>query len=251
MPRRNLDAAVVNVEALGTGDPDPGMDGRASRPRLEQRWRVIAALPSKPSVDIVIPVHDDERDLALSARRLHAYLRHEFPFSARITIADGASTDGTLKIASQLASDFSNVRLLRINEIGRGRALAAAWLTSDASVVAQIEVGLASGLSGLLPLVAPILSGYSDVSIAGRTPSPERDRKRRAIDRIFGLLLSRLLRLTLGIPVRGQQRRIRALRSDVARRILPTVGNRDWFFDTELLVRAEQAGLRIHELRAT
>jgi glycosyltransferase involved in cell wall biosynthesis len=175
---------------------------------------------------------------------LHAYLKHEFPFSARITIADGASTDGTLKIASQLAADFPDLRILRINENGRGRALAAAWLTSDAGVLAQMEVGLTSGLSGLLPLVAPIVSGYSDVSIGG--PSAPRDRKgREAIGRFYG----RLLRLTLGVHFQGAQYRIRALSADVARRILPTVGNRDWLFDTELLVRAERAGLRIHELR--
>jgi hypothetical protein len=116
-----------------------------------------------------------------------------------------------------------------------------------------MEVGLRSGLSGLLPLVAPIVSGYSDVSIGGRLAPREgkgragaRNRwKREAIDRLYSLLL----RLTLGVRSQGAQWRIRALRADVARRILPTVGNRDWFFDAELLVRAERAGLRIHELR--
>jgi glycosyltransferase involved in cell wall biosynthesis len=197
--------------ALDMTDPDRR---RARMAGLEQRWRVVAMLPRRPAVDIVIPVHNDETDLESSVGRLHEYLKRDFPFSWRITIADGASTDGTLKIAWRLSGDYPDVRLLRLNESGRGRALAAAWLTSDARVVAQLDCR-APELSGLLPVVAPIISGRTDVSIARR----------------------------LGGLIKG-------LRSDVARRLLPTVGNRDWFFDLELLLRAERAGFRIHVLPA-
>ncbi len=177
---------------------------------LEQRWRVVAILPQQPAVDVVIPVHNDEQDLERSVGRLHAFLEHDFPFSSRITIADCASTDGTLKIAWQLADCLPDVRLLGLNENGRGRALAAAWLTSDARVVAQMDCR-APELSGLVRLVAPIISGHTDVSIGHHWWAA-----------------------------------IKALRADVARRLLPTVGNRDWFFDLELLLRAERAGFRIH-----
>jgi glycosyltransferase involved in cell wall biosynthesis len=177
---------------------------------LEQRWRVVALLPRQPAVDVVIPVHNDEMDLERSVGRLHAYLKHDFPFSSRITIADSASTDGTLKVAWRLADNLPDVRLLRLNENGRGRALAAAWLTSESTVVAQVD-RRAPELSGLLPLVTPIISGHTDMSIGS-----------------------------------GWWAAIKALRTDVARSLLPTVGNRDWFFDLELLVRAERAGFRIH-----
>jgi glycosyltransferase involved in cell wall biosynthesis len=197
--------------ALDTTEPDRR---RARMAGLEQRWRVVALLPRQPAVDVVMPVHNDETELDGSVGRLRAYLKSDFPFSTRITIADCASTDGTLKIAWRLADAHPDVRLLRLNEGGRGRALAAAWLTSDARVVAQLDCRTAD-LSGLLPTVAPIMSGRSDVSIARR---------------LGGL--------------------IKALRADVARRLLPTVGNRDWFFDLELLLRAERAGFRIHVLPA-
>ena len=55
-----------------------------------------------PQVDIVVPVKDEERDLAPSVRRLCAFLRDEFPFSARITIADNGSTDRTWAVATAL-----------------------------------------------------------------------------------------------------------------------------------------------------
>jgi glycosyltransferase involved in cell wall biosynthesis len=193
--------------ALDTTDPDRR---RARMVGLEQRWRVVAVLPQQPAVDIVIPVHNDQADLERSVGRLHAYLERDFPFSSRITIADAASTDRTLKIAWRLSGDYPDVRLLRLNESGRGRALAAAWLTSDARVVAQVDCH-APELSGLLPIVAPIISGRIDISIARR---------------LGGL--------------------IKALRADVARHLLPTVGNRDWLFDLELALRAERAGFRIH-----
>ena len=56
-----------------------------------------------PHVDIVVPVRNEERDLAPSVRRLVAYLRDSFPFRARITIADNGSTDATWTIADRLA----------------------------------------------------------------------------------------------------------------------------------------------------
>jgi hypothetical protein len=73
--------------------------------------------------------------------------------------------------------------------------------------------------------------GQSEVSIGGPSAAHGRNRKREAIGGLYSLVL----RLMLGVRVQGTHRRISALRADVARRILPTVGNRDWLFDTELL----------------
>jgi glycosyltransferase involved in cell wall biosynthesis len=210
------------------------------RPALE-------VVTDAPAVDVVIPVYNEERDLAQNVRRLHAYLRDEFPFAARITIADNASTDGTWSVAMRLAAELPNVRPLHLNEKGRGRALAAAWLTSDARVVAYMDADLSTNLSALLPLVAPVLSGHSDVSIGSRlAPGARiaRGIKRELISRAYNMLL----RLSLGVRFRDAQCGFKALRADVARRLLPEVQNRNWFFDTELLVVAERAGLRIHEL---
>ena len=198
-------------------------------------------------IDIVVPVHNEERDVARSVHRLHAYLAEEFPFSARITIADNASTDDTLAIASRLAAELPCVRVLHLNEKGRGRALAAAWLTSEAQVVAYMDVDLSTDLSALLPLVAPIVSGHSEVSIGSRlaaTARVSRGPKRELISRAYNLLL----KLALRVRFKDAQCGFKALRADVAQTLLPEVVNRNWFFDTELLVRAQRAGLRIHEL---
>src|SRR5580700_2452431 len=71
-------------------------------------------------VDIVVPVRNEERDLAPSVRRLVSYLREGFPFTARVTIADNGSTDGTWAVADRLARDFDEVRAVRMEQPGRG-----------------------------------------------------------------------------------------------------------------------------------
>jgi glycosyltransferase involved in cell wall biosynthesis len=205
-------------------------------------------LPIETSqIEIVIPVFNEEQGLEAGVRRLHSYLRDRFPFSATITIADNASTDGTWRIASRLAGELGGVQAIHLEQKGRGRALARAWLASDSPVVAYMDVDLSTDLDALLPLVAPLLSGHSDLSIGSRLARGAhvvRGPKRELISRAYNLLL----KVALGVGFRDAQCGFKAMRSDVARALLPSVENQAWFFDTELLVLAERAGLRIHEV---
>jgi putative flippase GtrA len=205
------------------------------------------AQASAPAIDVVIPVYNEEAALAPSVRRLHAYLCQRFPFSTRITIADNASTDGTWAVAQALSWELPGVRAVHVPGKGRGGALASTWLRSDARVLAYMDVDLSTGLDALLPLVAPLLSGHSDVSIGSRlAPGARvsRGARRELISRAYNLLLHAVL----GVRFRDAQCGFKAVRADVARRLVPMVENRRWFFDTELLVLAERAGLRIHEV---
>ena len=130
---------------------------------------------------------------------------------------------------------------------GRGRALQAIWSASDAEVLAYMDVDLSTDLNALLPLVAPLLSGHSDVAIGTRLARGSRvvrGAKREVISRGYNLLL----RATLGAGFSDAQCGFKAIRADAARELLPLVADTAWFFDTELLVLAERAGLRIHEV---
>ena len=124
---------------------------------------------------------------------------------------------------------------------------ATAWSASDAQVLAYCDVDLSTDLAALLPLVAPLISGHSDLAIGTRlSPSSRvvRGAKREFISRAYNLLL----RGTLAARFSDAQCGFKAIRADVARRLLPLVEDTGWFFDTELLVLAERAGLRIHEV---
>ncbi|MBY8861796.1 glycosyltransferase family 2 protein [Nocardia sp. CA2R105] len=204
------------------------------------------SIPHVPTLDVVIPVYNEEHSLGTCVWRLLAHLEG-FPFSARITIADNASTDGTLAVANALAADFDNVRVIHLDRKGRGRALRAAWLASDAAVVAYMDVDLSTDLNGLLPLVAPLVSGHSDIAIGTRLDPASRvvrGPKREFISRSYNLILKAALRAHFSDAQCG----FKAMRSDIAQVLLPVVQDGEWFFDTELLVLAQRCGLRIHEV---
>lgn len=200
-----------------------------------------------PVLEVVVPVHDEERSLAASVRRLHAHLTATFPHPFRITVADNASTDATWLVAQELVAELDGVHAVHLAQKGRGRALKRVWLASDAEVVAYMDVDLSTDLAALAPLVAPLLSGHSDVAIGSRLARGARvvrGPKREVISRGYNLVL----RGTLGARFSDAQCGFKAMRADVARDLLPLVEDPTWFFDTELLVLAQRAGLRIHEV---
>lgn len=239
--RDSADAAIVEIASLRS---DPLTD--ASLP---------PAPPAVPAIDIVIPVYNEAAGLEHSIRRLHRYLSTSFPLTWTITIADNASSDATLDIARQLAAELGGsepvdqgaIRVLHLDRKGRGRALRTAWSTSLSPVVCYMDVDLSTGLDALLPLVAPLLSGHSDLAIGSRLARGAqvvRGPRREVISRIY----NRIVRATLRTSFSDAQCGFKAVRADVASDLLPLVQDDAWFFDTELLAIAEHNGLRIHEV---
>jgi glycosyltransferase involved in cell wall biosynthesis len=205
------------------------------------------SLSDRPALEVVVPVYNEQAGLAASIRVLHAYLTTAFDVPWLVTIADNASTDRTLDIATDLTYDLDYVRVLHLDEKGRGRALKNAWLHSEATVVAYVDVDLSTDLRGLPPLVAPLLSGHSDIAIGTRLATSSRvsrGGRREFISRCYNFLLRR----TMGVGFTDAQCGFKAIRSDVAAQLLPLVEDTGWFFDTELLIIAERSGMRIHEV---
>ena len=197
------------------------MSAVAYAPRLSMRERAerlsahdeVASAPATtvtaPTIEITIPVLNEERALEASVRWLHTYLLARFPFSFHVTIADNGSTDGTSEIAARLEHELDEVSWLRLEQKGRGGALRTAWSSSEADVLCYLAVDLSTDLNTLLPLITPLVSGQSDVS---RAPA------------------------------------FTAIRRDAAEALLPAVEDNGWFFDIELLLLAEDLGLRIHHV---
>jgi glycosyltransferase involved in cell wall biosynthesis len=198
-------------------------------------------------VEIVVPVYNEAAHLAERVTALRAFLNASFPFPALVTIVDNASTDDTYAVATELAATTPGVAVMHLPRKGRGYALRAAWSTSEAPVVAYMDVDLSTSLPALLPLVAPLLSGHRDVAIGSRLARGAhviRGPKRELISRAYNLLL----KLTLRGRFSDAQCGFKALTRDAAQRLLPLVEDNEWFFDTELLVTAERLGLRIGEV---
>ncbi|GLW68613.1 glycosyl transferase [Kitasatospora phosalacinea] len=198
-------------------------------------------------VEVVVPVYNEQHSLERCVRELHAYLAETFPYDYLITVADNASVDGTWEVATALAAELAPVGAVHLDLKGRGRALREVWGASGADVVAYMDVDLSTGLDAFLPLVAPLLSGHSDLAIGSRLhrgSAVVRGPKREFISRTYNLLL----RATMAAGFSDAQCGFKAGRTEVVKRLLAEVEDNAWFFDTELLLLAEASGLRIHEV---
>jgi putative flippase GtrA len=210
---------------------------------------VLPELPLRPSrvLDVVVPVHNEEVALERSLRRLHAYLAASFPYSFRITVAENASSDATVAVARRVAAELPGIEVVVSPGAGRGRALRTAWLASDAQVLAYMDVDLSTDLAALLPLVASLIAGHSDMAIGSRLSRSARvvrGAKREIISRCYNIVL----RGTGTTSASDAQCGFKAIRADVAASLLPLVEDDGWFFDTELLWLARRVGLRVHEV---
>jgi glycosyltransferase involved in cell wall biosynthesis/putative flippase GtrA len=200
-----------------------------------------------PLLDVTVPVYNEEADLEPCVRRLDAYLSNQFSHSYRITIADNASTDSTLRVAERLARELEHVGVVHLEEKGRGNALRRVWLASDSPVLAYMDVDLSTDLNALAPLVAPLISGHSDLAIGtrlSRSSRVVRGPKREFVSRSYNFLLHSFM----GARFSDAQCGFKAIRADVAQQLLPHTLDKAWFFDTELLVLAERCGLRCAEV---
>lgn len=203
-------------------------------------------MTTPPLLDLVVPVYNEMDALDAAIRRLSQHL-DGLPWTWRISIVDNASTDGTAEVARALAAEVNGVQVVHLSQKGRGRALRAAWSASDAEVLAYTDVDLSTDLSALEPLVTAILSGAGDVAIGSRlargarvTRGPQRE----LVSRSYNHIIKAVTRAEFTDAQCG----FKALRADVARRLLPEIENENWFFDTELLLLAEHHGFRIAEV---
>ncbi len=195
------------------------------------------------TIEVVLPVLNEEKVLADSVRTLHAFLKDQISHDWHITIADNGSTDGTLAIARDLES-LPNVSVLHISEAGRGRALTQAWLASDADVLAYMDIDLSTDLADFPKLVASILEGGNDVvagSRLGHGAETTRSLKREVLSRGFVFLINGLF----GTHLRDTQCGFKAIRRECARKLLPLVEDTGWFWDTELLLLAAKGGWNV------
>jgi putative flippase GtrA len=199
------------------------------------------------TVDVVVPVHNEERALPGCLRVLRSYLARHCPFEWTITVVDNASTDGVLRVATQMAAGDDRIRVLHLDRKGRGYALRTAWTYSDADVVVYLDVDLSTNLDALLPLVVPLVNGHSDIAIGSRL-APGARTVRSARRELISRCYNTLIRLSHRARFSDAQCGFKAARTDVIRPLLARVRDDGWFFDTELLLLAEHNGLRVHEV---
>lgn len=205
---------------------------------------------SQTTVDLVIPVYNEERILAQSVTALRGFLRAHCPYDWRIVIADNASQDRTLEVARELCSLYPQVDYVHLDQKGRGRALRRAWMGSQAQVVSYMDVDLSTGLEAFPLLIDGIVKEGFHIAIGSRLKKGakvQRQLKREVISRCYNLLM----RLMFWNGFSDAQCGFKALSREAVEQLVPLVKDQGWFFDSELLLRAEQKGYRIFEVPVT
>lgn len=204
-------------------------------------------MAKKPSLNIVIPVYNEEIELEGSITTLSTFLQeHLIDFDWTITIADNASTDGTLQIAKKIATKNKHVTFSHLTQKGRGRAVKKLWTESKADVCAYMDVDLSTDLKHFPPLVRSLLRGY-DVAIGTRNASASRVFKRELIRSITSKGYILLIKSIFWVHFSDAQCGFKAVSRKIVTEVLPKIQDNEWFFDTELLLLAEKMGYRIYE----
>lgn len=204
-------------------------------------------MAKKPSLDIVIPVYNEERELMESVQKLALFLDEYMPdFIWKIHIVDNASTDSTLKIAKEIVKQEPNVRVHHLDQKGRGRAVKYVWQRSESDIVAYMDVDLSTDLKHFPPLVRSLLHGY-DIAIGSRNAKGSRVYGRNTLRNITSKGYIILIKCLFWIHFSDAQCGFKAVTHDVVVRLLPMIQDNEWFFDTELLILAEKMGYRIFE----
>ena len=201
------------------------------------------------TVDVVIPVYNEEEALPRSIPLLREFLAGDaFPHQWRIVIADNASVDGTPEASRRLAERFAGeVEYVRLEEKGRGRALKRTWSESPMDIVSYMDVDLSTGLEAFPALISAIAGEGYDLAVGSRLMAESRVKRslgRRVLTRGYSFVIRAMLQTRFSDAQCG----FKAARTDVARTLIPLIEDNNWFFDTEMLVLAEKAGYRVKDV---
>lgn len=201
------------------------------------------------TVDIVIPVLNEEVALPGCVEKLYTFIAENPDRDWRIVVADNGSTDRTTEIATELAEKHSNLSLSKLDQRGRGRALKKAWGESDADVRLYMDVDLSTDIKALPALVAAVADDGYEVAVGSRlikgSEVVDRTLKREITSRGYNILIHLFFPLT---KFKDAQCGFKAISRRTAESILPLVKDNAWFLDTELLLLAGKAGYGIKEI---
>jgi glycosyltransferase involved in cell wall biosynthesis len=204
-------------------------------------------MAKKYRVEVVIPIYNEEEELAANIKKLYAFLNKKLTsYYWHITIADNASTDGSLTIAKKLSKDLSHVGYIHLDQKGRGRAVKKAWEKSSADILVYMDVDLSTDLNNLLPLTAALSKGY-DIGIGSRLlPASKvvnRPLKREILSRGYNILIKLFFQTRFSDAQCG----FKGVTRRVVDKLIPKISDNAWFFDSELLIVGEKKGYKIYE----
>lgn len=199
------------------------------------------------SVDVVIPVLNEEKALPRCIANLRQFLDTHIEYPCRIVIVDNGSTDNTSAIAENLTQQYSEVSWIHLDIRGRGRALRKAWLDSEAEILTYMDVDLSTSLDAFPALVKAIAEERYDIATGSRLMKGSkvtRILKREITSRSYNMII----KIAFWNKFSDAQCGFKAISRKAANFLVPRIKDQGWFFDTELLLLAEKGGFKIKDI---
>lgn len=202
----------------------------------------------KPSVEIAVPVYNEEKELDENTKTLYDFCRKNLTdYDWCITIADNASNDNTPIIGTKLAKENSQINYLRLDQKGRGRAVKRVWAKSSRDFCVYMDLDLSTDLIHL-PKMLKSLENGSDIVIGSRLAKGARVEGRTFLREIISRALNFFfIQFFFHTHFTDAQCGFKGINKRVVDNLIPKVLDNDWFFDGELLILAEKTGYKIHE----
>jgi len=199
-------------------------------------------------LNVTIPVYNEEKMLPVSIPVLYKFLSESMEsYEWEIVIADNASIDSTLEVAEGLSRDFPRVRVERLEQKGRGRALKHTWLNADADICSYMDVDLSTNLDSFPPMIDALTHKGYDIGTGSRLmkgANTQRSFKRELISRTYNLMVKAMFFTKFSDAQCG----FKAVTRDVVAKLIPRIEDNVWFFDSELLIIGEKCGYRIFDV---
>ncbi|WP_353635201.1 flippase-like domain-containing protein [Halobacterium sp. NMX12-1] len=199
-------------------------------------------------VSVVLPAYNEADTIEETVRTTLETLDAFLPAgSYEVIVAEDGCEDETPEIAARLAAEDDRVRHFHSDErLGRGGALNAAFRAAEGETLAYFDTDLATDMRHLEQLVESVRSGDADLATGSRwIPGERADRpaKRGIPSRGFNLAVRGLL----GSELRDHQCGFKAFSREAFESLVEEVEDEHWFWDTEMLVRAQRRGFTVEE----
>ena len=204
----------------------------------------------KTSVDVVIPIFNEEEDLSLKINDLKDFLaKFNNRWDWNISIFDNGSVDGSEKIGLELESNsLGKIRYTRMELRGRGRALSQAWTSSDAKIVCYMDLDLSTDLIHFEALISAIDESRCDIAIGSRLIKGSQVLRRTSFRSVLSKGYNILIKLMFSPGISDAQCGFKAMHGSLAKKTVPMIKDTGFFWDTELLLISSAAGLKILEI---
>jgi len=194
---------------------------------------------------MIMPVYNGERYIGENIKKLHKWIKDNFDHEFVIVVVNNASTDNTLNISKKIEAELPNeIKVIDIQTKGRGIAIRTGWENSNADICAYIDSDLSADLKHISEIIDPIIKNEAQLCCGSRKLG-DSDVKTNITRGLLSWSYNFVLRRSLGLKIADSQCGFKAIRTDIAKKIIPLVENNGWFFDSELLIIAQKNNLKI------